>query len=74
MAVQYGDQQKMLTLYVVKGHGPSLLGHDWLCSIQLDWKSIGQVTMDTSTKNSSCRNMGTFSERNSEQCRTSKLN
>ena len=45
VAVQYGDQQKMLTLYVVKGHGPSLLGREWLRSIQLDWKSIGQVTV-----------------------------
>ena len=45
VAVQYGDWQKMLTLYVVKGHGPSILCREWLCSIQLDWKSIGQVTV-----------------------------
>ena len=45
--VQCGDQQKKLLLYVVKGHGPSLLGREWLRSIQLNWMSIGQVTVDT---------------------------
>ena len=34
--------------YVLKGLGPSVLCREWLRSIQLDWKSIGQVTVDTS--------------------------
>ena len=30
-----------LSLTVVEGSGPSLLGCDWLCHLTLDWKTIG---------------------------------
>ena len=39
--VRYQDQEHSLTLTVVRGDGPSLLGQDWLGVIQLDWKMIG---------------------------------
>lgn len=39
--VKYKDQEYPLTLTVVRGNGPSLLGRDWLRLIQLDWKTIG---------------------------------
>ena len=38
--VMYGKQRAVLTLFVVKGDGPSLLGRDWLQKIRLDWSSI----------------------------------
>ena len=41
LTVQYKDQcVKGLSLIVVKGPGPSLLGRNWLSHITLDWKSI----------------------------------
>ena len=43
VAVSYNQQLSTLVLYVVKGTGPSLLGHDWLRHIKLDWKTVGQV-------------------------------
>ena len=46
--VQYGDQQpKVLTLLVVEGAGPCLLGRNWLAHICLDWKTIGAVSMQS---------------------------
>ena len=36
--VKYGSQVCILSLTVVEGLGPSLLGHDWLCHLTLDWK------------------------------------
>ena len=38
--VSYGSQREMLTLFVVKGEGPSLLGREWLRVLRLDWRSI----------------------------------
>lgn len=37
---RYGEQRAQLSLYVVEGHGPSLMGGDWLTQIRLEWKSI----------------------------------
>ena len=43
--VQYKQQgPKELSLVVVKGTGPCLFGRNWLCHIQLDWKSIAIVS------------------------------
>ena len=38
--VCYGEQEAKLTLLVVHGKGPSLLGRDWLQSLQLNWQEI----------------------------------
>lgn len=47
---QYGSQSKRLTLYVIRGEGPCLLGQEWLCSIRLDWKTIGLTTAASGVK------------------------
>ena len=41
--VQYEQQTQVLSLAVVAGSGPSLLGRDWLQHIQLDWREIKAV-------------------------------
>ena len=41
--VQYGQQRKSLTCYVVKGDGPCLMG---LKHIRLNWKEIGVTMLD----------------------------
>jgi len=38
--VQFKAQKKSLTLLVVEGDGPSLLGQDWLHKIKLDWQEL----------------------------------
>ena len=42
--VTYNGYVGNLTLYVVKGNGPSLLGRDWLEKIKIDWVGIKAVT------------------------------
>jgi len=39
----YKDQNADLNLLVVAGEGPSLLGHDWLSHIKLDWTRLNHV-------------------------------
>ena len=46
--VHYGSQVCSLSLTVVEGAGPSLLGRDWLVHLTLDWKAIGLATLDMS--------------------------
>ena len=41
--VQYEDQVKKLALVVIAGKGPSLLGHNWLSHINLNWKKLFAV-------------------------------
>ena len=43
VAVSYNQQLSTLVLCMVKGTGPSLLRHDWLRHIKLDWKTVDQV-------------------------------
>ena len=43
VSVEYKGQSKTLSLLVVKGNGPSLLGKDWLGELRLDWKGLFQV-------------------------------
>ena len=40
--VTLGSQRKVLvlSLVIVKGEGPSLLGRDWLMLLKLDWQAI----------------------------------
>ena len=37
----YKDQQQELSLLVIAGSGPSIIGRDWMKRIQFDWKSFG---------------------------------
>ena len=41
--VEYEKQTASLPLHVLEGNGPSLLGRNWLRSIQLNWGSIKRV-------------------------------
>ena len=40
MEVTYKGQNKSLSLIVVGGEGPSLLGRDWLTGLKLDWREL----------------------------------
>ena len=44
VTASYHQQEKELKLYVVKGHGPSLLGRDWLREIKLNWSTMLNVS------------------------------
>lgn len=41
--VRYERQTQVLSLAIVAGSGPSLLGRDWLQNIQLDWREVKAV-------------------------------
>ena len=41
--VSFQEQHKQLRLLVVGGDGPSLLGHDWLSKIKLNWKELHHI-------------------------------
>ena len=43
VTVAYKDQSHKLSLVVVEGSGPSLLGRDWLRHIRLDWHQLNSV-------------------------------
>lgn len=38
--VRYKDQTDKLSVIVLEGAGPLLLGRDWLQRFQIDWKSL----------------------------------
>ncbi|XP_072145332.1 uncharacterized protein [Dermacentor andersoni] len=44
--VVYREQRKTLPVVVVPGRKPSLLGHDWLAELKIDWKSVFTVQTD----------------------------
>lgn len=49
--VVYRDQPvKSLSLIIVDGDGPTLLGRDWLKFIKLDWKTISAVSREASVR------------------------
>ena len=41
------NQKKQLTLLVVAGDGPSLLGRDWLTHIKIDWSNLYNIQCET---------------------------
>ena len=43
--VPHQDQDATLTLTMVEGDGPSLLGRDWLQHIRLDWSLVHSVSI-----------------------------
>ena len=43
VSVQHNEKQKQLSLLVVSGNGPSLLGRDWLTQLKLNWTAIHQL-------------------------------
>lgn len=45
--VAYNSHSFDLTVLIVKGSGPNLLGRDWLASIRLDWTTINTVRSTT---------------------------
>ena len=49
--VSYEDEMFSLTLIVVRGSGPSLLGLNWLQQIKLNWTKIHAVSPKTSLNN-----------------------
>ena len=49
-AAKYGEQSHTLSLMIVNGNDPSLLGRDWLHSFTLDWKHIASMKIDNTHK------------------------
>ena len=47
--VTHGKSSAMLTMYVVKGDRPNLLGRDSLEKLQLDWTVVFRVSQDSDT-------------------------
>ena len=41
--VKYGSQEAKLVLVVIQGDAPTLLGHNWLKYIKLDWNKITAI-------------------------------
>ena len=45
--VTYKDQEKVLTLVVIKGSGPSLIGRNWMTHICFNWSVIKHTRSST---------------------------
>ena len=45
--VACGNQSKELSLVIVQGQGPSLLGRNWLNALKLNWQSIKALKLGT---------------------------
>ncbi len=39
------DQTAVLSMLVVEGNGPSLLGRDWLQELKIDWSKVHRVSL-----------------------------
>ena len=42
--VKHWNQEAQLTLTVVEGNGPTLLGRDWLRHLRLDWATLNHIS------------------------------
>jgi len=49
--VNYECQTTSLPLFVVSGIGTSLMGHNWLEQLTLNWKDIHNINSDKSYMN-----------------------
>ena len=49
------SSKHVLPLMVVPGNGPSLLGRNWLSTLQLDWYAIHHMNTTSSTQNPQLR-------------------
>ena len=45
--VTYEDQENVLTLVVIKGSGPSLIGRNWMTHIRFNWSVIKHTRSST---------------------------
>ena len=52
--VKYGDQEANLTVTIVDGDGPMLLGRDWLQHLRLDWAALNHITQDNCSELKPC--------------------
>ena len=43
VTVKYEDHERKLSVLVVKGQWPCLLGRNWMSELKLNWKVIGRV-------------------------------
>lgn len=48
--VVYGEQKLQLSVVVVPGKGPNLLGRDWLEKLRLDWPRVHQLRSEDISK------------------------
>ena len=48
VTVRNEQHNHCLTLYVIKGSGPSLLGRDWLYQLRLNFQSLYENTVNYS--------------------------
>ena len=60
---QTHEQEAHLPLLVVKGDGPSLLGHNWLTSLHLNWQEIFSVHTKQSLKSLLKQYEGVFKDK-----------
>ena len=60
--VTYKRQKKSLSLLVVAGEGPSLLGRDWLAELQLDWRELYLVHQSLSLQDILNNHAAVFTE------------
>ena len=49
MLVNYGNQEAVLPLLVIKRKGPKLIGKNWLQKIRINWKNLFQLMEDRGT-------------------------
>ena len=49
--VQYQGQRKTLSLLIVGGEGPTLLGRNWLQHIKLDWRALHSLSVEPASHN-----------------------
>ncbi len=45
--VKHWLHKMQLSIVVVAGNGPNLLGRDWLLKLKLDWAKVNQVHQDS---------------------------